>query len=99
MIAKTYTCSLLGIDAILVEVEVDISPGFIAFTTAWGSRTISPREQGACQSGDTEQRASFSVRADYGEPGACGLEEGRAGVRSADGRPARDSGYGEIIGK
>ncbi|MHC1726044.1 MAG: YifB family Mg chelatase-like AAA ATPase [Syntrophobacteraceae bacterium] len=33
MIAKTYTCSLLGIDAILVEVEVDISPGFIAFTT------------------------------------------------------------------
>ena len=33
MIAKTYTCSLLGIDAILVEVEADISPGFIAFTT------------------------------------------------------------------
>ena len=31
MIAKTYTCSLLGIDAVLVEVEVDISPGFVAF--------------------------------------------------------------------
>jgi len=27
MIAKTYTCSLLGIDAILVEVEVDLASG------------------------------------------------------------------------
>jgi len=33
MIAKTYTCSLLGIDAILVEVEVDLSPGLPAFAT------------------------------------------------------------------
>ncbi len=33
MVAKTYTCSLLGIDAVLVEVEVDISPGFVAFNT------------------------------------------------------------------
>ena len=27
MIAKTYTCSLLGVDAILVEIEVDLSSG------------------------------------------------------------------------
>jgi len=33
MIAKTYTCSLLGIDAILVEVEVDVSPGLPFFAT------------------------------------------------------------------
>ena len=33
MIAKTYTCSLLGIDAILVEVEVDLAPGFPGFAT------------------------------------------------------------------
>ena len=33
MIAKTYTCSLLGIDAILVEVEVDISSGLPQFST------------------------------------------------------------------
>ncbi|MCE5241648.1 MAG: ATP-binding protein, partial [Desulfobacteraceae bacterium] len=33
MIAKTYTCSLLGIDAILVEVEVDISSGLPNFST------------------------------------------------------------------
>ena len=33
MIAKTYTCSLLGIDALLVEVEVDLSPGLQAFAT------------------------------------------------------------------
>jgi len=33
MIAKTHTCSLLGIDAILVEVEVDLSPGLPAFST------------------------------------------------------------------
>jgi len=33
MIAKTYTCSLLGIDAILVEVEVDLSPGLPYFAT------------------------------------------------------------------
>ncbi len=33
MIAKTYTCSLLGIDAILVEVEVDLSSGFPGFST------------------------------------------------------------------
>jgi len=33
MLAKTYTCSLLGIDAILVEVEVDLSPGLPAFAT------------------------------------------------------------------
>ena len=33
MISKTYTCSLLGIEAILVEVEVDLSPGLPAFST------------------------------------------------------------------
>ena len=33
MIAKTYTCSLLGIDAILVEVEVDLASGFPGFST------------------------------------------------------------------
>jgi magnesium chelatase family protein len=33
LIAKTYTCSLLGIDAILVEVEVDLSSGFPGFST------------------------------------------------------------------
>ena len=33
MIAKTYTCSLLGIDAILVEVEVDLSSGLPYFAT------------------------------------------------------------------
>jgi magnesium chelatase family protein len=32
MIAKTYSFSLMGIDAILVEVEVDLSPGLPAFT-------------------------------------------------------------------
>lgn len=33
MIAKTYTCSLLGIDAILVEVEVDLAHGLPSFST------------------------------------------------------------------
>ncbi len=33
MIAKTYSFSLLGIDAIMVEVEVDLAPGLPAFTT------------------------------------------------------------------
>jgi magnesium chelatase family protein len=33
MIAKTYTCTLLGIDAVLVEVEVDLSPGLPYFST------------------------------------------------------------------
>lgn len=33
MIAKTYTCSLLGVDAFLVEVEVDLSPGLPCFAT------------------------------------------------------------------
>jgi magnesium chelatase family protein len=33
MIAKTYTCSLLGIDAVLVEVEVDLASGLPGFST------------------------------------------------------------------
>ena len=33
MISKTYSFSLLGIDAIPVEVEVDLSPGLPSFTT------------------------------------------------------------------
>ncbi len=33
MIAKTHTCSLLGIDAVLVEVEVDLASGFPGFAT------------------------------------------------------------------
>jgi magnesium chelatase family protein len=33
MIAKTYTCSLLGIDAVTIEVEVDISSGLPYFAT------------------------------------------------------------------
>ena len=32
MIAKTYTCSLLGIDALLVEVEADLSSGLPGFS-------------------------------------------------------------------
>ncbi len=34
MIAKTYTYSLLGIDAVMVEVEVDLASGFPGFSTA-----------------------------------------------------------------
>jgi magnesium chelatase family protein len=33
MIAKTYTCSLLGIEAIPAEVEVDLASGFSGFAT------------------------------------------------------------------
>lgn len=33
MLAKVFSSSLLGIDAILVEVEVDISPGLPQFAT------------------------------------------------------------------
>jgi magnesium chelatase family protein len=33
MISKTYTCTLLGIDALMVEVEVDLSSGLPAFAT------------------------------------------------------------------
>jgi magnesium chelatase family protein len=33
VIAKTYTCSLLGIDAVLVEVEVDLASGLPGFST------------------------------------------------------------------
>ena len=33
MIAKTYTCTLLGIEALLVEVEVDLSHGLPVFST------------------------------------------------------------------
>jgi magnesium chelatase family protein len=33
MIAKTYSCSVVGIDAMPVEVEVDLSPGLPVFTT------------------------------------------------------------------
>ncbi len=32
MIAKTHTCSLLGIDAVLVEVEVDLASGLPSFS-------------------------------------------------------------------
>jgi len=32
LIAKTYTCSLLGIDALLVEVEVDLASGLPGFS-------------------------------------------------------------------
>jgi hypothetical protein len=34
MIAKTNTISLSGIDALPVEVEVELSPGLPAFATA-----------------------------------------------------------------
>ena len=33
MIAKTYTCSLLGIEAFLVKVEVDLASGLPGFST------------------------------------------------------------------
>jgi len=33
VIAKNHTCTLLGIDAVPVEVEVDLSPGLPAFST------------------------------------------------------------------
>jgi hypothetical protein len=36
LIAKTYTCSLLGIDALLVEVEVDLSSGLPYFAIVKG---------------------------------------------------------------
>lgn len=39
MIAKTYTCSLLGIDAILVEVEVDLASGLPVFSIVIGYLT------------------------------------------------------------
>jgi hypothetical protein len=47
IIAKTYTCSLLGIDAILVEVEVDLASGLPGFATVgagtrWSCRAAVP---------------------------------------------------------
>ena len=32
MLTKTKTCALIGLDGVIVEVEVDISPGLPAFT-------------------------------------------------------------------
>jgi hypothetical protein len=43
MIAKTCTCSLLGIDAILVEVEVDIASGLPGLSIVRGYLTYTPR--------------------------------------------------------
>jgi hypothetical protein len=39
MIAKTYTCSLLGVDAVLVEVEVDLASGLPQFSIVIGYLT------------------------------------------------------------
>ena len=32
MLAKTYSCAVIGLDGYIVEVEVDISPGLPSFT-------------------------------------------------------------------
>ena len=31
MLAKSYTCAIVGLDGAIVEVEVDVSPGLPAF--------------------------------------------------------------------
>jgi hypothetical protein len=71
MIAKTYTCSLPGIDTILVKVEVDLASGFPG-CDGRAARQYRQGEQGQGQSGDPEQRISLPVRADSGKSCACG---------------------------
>ena len=44
MLAKLYTFSLLGIDAVPVEVEVDVSPGTIPKTILVGLPEAAVRE-------------------------------------------------------
>jgi magnesium chelatase family protein len=34
MLAKVMSCATIGLDGVIVEVEVDISPGLPAFTKA-----------------------------------------------------------------
>ena len=79
MIAKTYTCSLLGIDAILVEVEVDLASGFPGFAMVGLPDNLLEGKQRQGQSGDPELLLPLPFRADHRKPGAGGHEEEGAG--------------------
>lgn len=47
MLTKTKTCALIGLDGVIVEVEVDISPGLPAFTVV-GLPDTSVQESREC---------------------------------------------------
>ena len=46
MLAKVKSGALLGVDAYIVEVEVDLAPGLPAFTTVGLARDRGQGEQG-----------------------------------------------------
>ena len=35
MLARVFSCALIGLEGAIVEVEVDISPGLPSFTNVW----------------------------------------------------------------
>ena len=84
MIAKTYTCSLLGIDAILVEVEVDLASGFPGFATVGLPDNIVKESKDRVKAAIQNSRIPLPFRADHRKPGAGGHEEGGCWFRSPD---------------
>jgi hypothetical protein len=48
LLAKVYTCAVVGLDGQLVEVEVDIAPGLPAFkNVGWQYRAVA--RPGSCR--------------------------------------------------
>jgi magnesium chelatase family protein len=41
MLAKVMSCAIVGLEGVIVDVEVDISPGLPSFTSDGASRTSS----------------------------------------------------------
>ena len=85
MLARVATAALIGIDAVPVVVEVDVSSGGLPGLTIVGSArcdgTGKPRARAI---GDPQRGLPVSHDARHGQPGAGGSAQGRRGVRPAD---------------
>lgn len=78
MLAKVYSSAVIGLEGVLVEVEVDIAQGLPSFTiVGLGDTAVQEsRERGARRR--AQLRLFVPDEADYGQPGASRPAESRS---------------------
>ncbi len=84
MLAKLYSCAIIGLEGGLIEVEVDIAQGLPAFTLVGLPDAAVSGIAGTRAGGDQELQRHVSDAPYHRQPRPRRPEERRSGLRSAD---------------
>ena len=72
MLAKSITCAVVGLDGVIVEVEVDISPGLPTFTVVGLPDAAVQEARERARAAIRNSGCEFPIAPHHRQPGAGG---------------------------